>query len=68
MVIEFTTTEHNGDIDEATFRRPEQALPITAAPLYKEYKEAEVTVAAMEACVGVYQHPEKVSLTATSVR
>ncbi len=63
MTIEFTSTEHNVAVDATVFQRPGHCLPVVGAPLYKEYQEAQVGPEALDACVGVYQHPDKADVT-----
>ncbi|MBN1629158.1 MAG: hypothetical protein JW990_05310 [Thermoleophilia bacterium] len=68
MRIEFTSTDHNVAVDEAIFHRPKQSLPVTEAPLYKDYRETEVSLEALDACVGAYQHPSQAGVTYTVTR
>ncbi len=68
ITLEFTATEHNVDVDQTTFARPRDALPITEAPLYRTRKEAVVSPEALDACIGVYQHPEQAGVTYTVTR
>jgi hypothetical protein len=68
MKLEFTTTVHNVDVDQDVFHRPATVLPITEAPLYKDHQEVPVSLEAMDACVGVYQHPDKSDVTYSITR
>jgi hypothetical protein len=68
MVMQFTDTQHDAVIDDTRFRQPECVLPGTDAPLYTHRTEAGVDVGALDACVGVYQHPTDSSVTYTVTR
>lgn len=63
MIMQFTEIRHDIDADDSLFLRPTCVLPFTEAPLYKSRKQVEVSIEALEACVGVYQHPQNPKLT-----
>jgi hypothetical protein len=65
MTLEFTETRHGEAVDGSQFRRPEGALPLADAPLYRSRREVAVGVEAMDACAGVYQHPDLADVTYT---
>lgn len=63
MIMQFTEIRHDIEADDSLFLRPNCVLPLTEAPLYKSRKQVEVSIEALEACVGVYQHPQNPKLT-----
>jgi hypothetical protein len=68
MKMEFSDTQHNLPVDDAQFQSPGCALIKVEPPLYKRRILVELSVAALEACVGVYQHPEIPNVTYTVTR
>lgn len=68
MKMEFTDTQHNLPVDDAQFQSPGCALIKVEPPLYKHRIPVELSAAALEACVGVYQHPEIPNVTYTVTR
>ncbi len=55
----------NAAVEDSVFRRPACTLPMKASVLFKARRQAEPNGAAMEACVGVYQHPTNPDVTYT---
>ncbi len=63
MIMQFTEIRHDIAVDDSIFLQPAHVLPFTEAPLYKSRKQVEVSIEALEACVGVYQHPQNPKLS-----
>jgi len=63
MIMQFTEIRHDIDADDSLFLQPTCVLPFAEAPLYKSRKQVEVSIEALEACVGVYQHPQNPKLS-----
>ena len=57
--MEFSEIRHDIEVDEIKFRMPSNPLAYTETPLYKSRKQVEVSIEALEACVGKYRHPER---------
>jgi len=68
MKMEFSDIRQNLDVDDSLFEMPSCALAPKDPPLYKSRKRADVSVEAMNACVGVYQHPQKADVVFTVSR
>jgi len=68
MVMTFSEIRHDVDLPDEIFASPDCVLPMAEPPLYTRRTQVEVDPAALEACVGVYQHPEKAEVTYTVTR
>lgn len=68
MTMEFAEIALDGPVDPQAFQRPTDPLPATEAPLYKSRQAVAVSREAMDACTGVYQHPDKPEVTYTVTR
>jgi len=68
MKMLFSEIRHNLNADDSLFQAPDCALPFKEAPLYKSRKQVEVSIEALEACVGVYQHLQDPEVTFTVTR
>ena len=66
--MDFTEIVPNAPVDDSAFNRPACVLPIKASPLYKPRRYITVSDEALEACVGVYQHPANTGLKYTVTR
>jgi hypothetical protein len=58
MKIQFTEIQHDLEADDFQFQQPACVLPYREAPLYKQRNQVEVSIEALDACVGEYQIPE----------
>jgi len=58
MIMEFAQIRHTADINDALFQKPDCILASAVPPLYKIRKQVKVSLEALEACVGVYQHTD----------
>ncbi len=63
MIMQFTEIRHDINADDSLFLKPSCVLPFAEAPLYKSRKQVDVSIEALEACVGVYQHPQNPKLS-----
>lgn len=63
MKMEIAEIVQDIDVADSIFKPPVCALPFKKAPLYTFRKDAVVSNEAMNACVGVYQHPTKPEVT-----
>jgi hypothetical protein len=68
MKIEFSEIRHDVEVDDALFRRPGCALPLTKAPLFKPRIQMDVGVHALEACVGKYRLQDRPEVVLTVTR
>ena len=68
MKIQFTKIQHNHEVDDFQFQQPACGLPSIEAPLYKQRNQVEVSIEALDACVGEYQIPELPDVTYTVTR
>lgn len=58
MKIQFSEIQHDLEVDDSQFQQPACVLPDGEAPLYKQRNQVEVSIEALDACVGEYQIPE----------
>jgi len=58
MKIQFSEIQHDLEVSNFQFQQPACSLPPIEAPLYTQRKQVEVSIEAMDACVGEYQIPE----------
>jgi len=58
MVMTLAEIRHDETVDDAVFGRPTCALPVKEPPLYRPEKHVQVSIAAMDACVGEYETPD----------
>jgi hypothetical protein len=63
MVMQFTDISHGVEVDESLFKKPACVLAAKAPPLYTHRSAVEVGIPALDACVGVYQHPSDSTVT-----
>ena len=68
MKMQFSEIRHNKSFPDSIFEQPACALPVIDAPLYISRKQIKVSDAALEACVGVYQHPKLADVKYTVTR
>jgi hypothetical protein len=68
LVIEFTEIRHDGSPDDSLFTRPACVLSFKEAPLFTPRKQVDVSIGALEGCVGVYRHPKDPKVTFTVTR
>jgi hypothetical protein len=61
--MDFASIVQNVAVEESVFRRPSCALPVKVSPLFKPRRYVKVSDEALEACVGIYQHPTNAGLT-----
>lgn len=65
LKMEVTEIVQNATVEDSIFSRPICTLPMKASVLFKPRRQAEPNGVAMEACVGVYQHPTNPGVTFT---
>ena len=65
MKIDFSEIRHDLEVNDVRFHLPTCALPYTDAPLFKPRTQVEVSLEALEACVGKYRHPERPEMVFT---
>lgn len=58
MKIQFSEMEHGIEVDDTFFQQPACGLPSIKPPLYTQRNQVEVSIEALDACVGEYQIPE----------
>ncbi len=63
LKMEFGEMIQNIPVEDAAFSRPACALPLKISPLFKPRLYIKVSDEALQACVGVYQHPQNAALT-----
>jgi len=68
MKLAFSETRHDLEVDDARFQPPACVLPFREAPLYKKRTRADVSLEALDACLGKYQHPERPEVVYTVTR
>jgi len=68
LKLEFKEIVQNVPVEDSAFRRPSCALPLKESPLFRPRRYIKVSDAALESCVGVYQHPTNAGLTFTVTR
>lgn len=68
MKMEFSEIRPDLEVDDARFQRPVCVLPFKEAPLFKQRKQVDIAIEALEACVGKYQHPERPGVIYTVTR
>jgi hypothetical protein len=68
LKMEFADIRHNEEINDSLFYKPVCPLPMLAPAIYKHRSRAVVSNEAMDACVGIYQHPRDTSLTISVTR
>jgi len=57
LKMEFKEIAQNAAVEDSAFSRPSCALPMKVSPLLKPRRYIKVSDEALQACVGVYQHP-----------
>jgi outer membrane lipoprotein-sorting protein len=68
MKIQFSEIQHNLEAEDSQFQQPACALPYVEPPLYTHRNQVEVSIEALDACVGEYRHPEQPDVTYTVTR
>ncbi len=68
LKMEITEIVQNATVEDSIFSRPLCTLPMKASVLFKPRRQAEPNEMAMEACVGIYQHPTSPGVTFTVTR
>jgi hypothetical protein len=68
MKMEFSEIRHDVEVDDALFRQPGCALPLTKAPLFKPRIQVDVGVDALETCVGKYRLQDRPEVVLTVTR
>ncbi|MDH4223082.1 MAG: hypothetical protein OEV55_06015 [candidate division Zixibacteria bacterium] len=68
MIMQFSEIQHNIDVADSLFQKPECVLPFKEPPLYTKRVQVEVSIPALDACTGVYQHPKDSTVTYTVTR
>jgi hypothetical protein len=68
MKMEFSEIRHDIEVDDALFHQPACALSFTEAPLFKPRTQVEVSIEALEACVGKYRLQERPEVIFTVTR
>ncbi len=68
MKIQFSEIQHNLEADDSQFQQPACILPYVEPTLYTRRNQVEVSVEALDACVGEYQIPEQPDVTYTVTR
>jgi len=68
LKIQFSEIQHNLEADDSQFEQPACALPYVEPTLYTRRNQVEVSVEALDACVGEYQIPELPDVTYTVTR
>jgi len=68
LKMEFTEIVQNIPVEDAAFSRPSCVLPMKVSPLFKPRRYIKVSDEALEACVGVYQHPTNSGVTYAATR
>ena len=68
MKMEFSEILQNLDVGDSLFDMPSCVLPPKESPLYKPRKRVDVSIEAMDACVGAYQHPQQAGVVFTVSR
>lgn len=68
MKMEFSEIRHDLEVNDARFQRPACVLPLKDAPLYKRRIRVDVSLEALDACLGNYQHPERPEVVFTVTR
>ena len=63
LKMEFGEMIQNIPLDDAAFSRPACALPLKISPLFKPRLYIKVSDEALQACVGIYQHPKNAAVT-----
>ena len=59
MKVQFSEIQHNLEVDDSQFQQPACVLPYKEPPLYTQRNQVEVSIEALDACVGEYQIPEQ---------
>ena len=68
LKMEFSEIRHDLEVEDSLFERPVCSLPSKDAPLWKIKKEVKINGEALDACLGVYQHPDDPKATYTVTR
>jgi hypothetical protein len=68
LKMECAEIVQNTPLEDSAFSRPSCALPLEVSPLFKPRRYIQVSDEALEACVGVYQHPTNPGQTYTVTR
>jgi len=68
MVMQFSDAQYDVPLDDTRFGQPAGVLAATEAPLYTPRSQVELDIPALDACVGVYQHPTDTGVTYTVSR
>jgi hypothetical protein len=68
MKMQFSETRHDLEVDDARFERPVCVLLPKDPPLYKRRTRVDVSVEALDRCLGTYRHPERPEVIYTVTR
>jgi outer membrane lipoprotein-sorting protein len=68
MKIQFSEIQHNLEVDSSQFQQPACALPYVEPTLYTHRNQVEVSIEALDACVGEYRVLEQPDVTYTVTR
>jgi len=66
--MDVTEIAQDISVGDSAFGRPACVLPLKVSPLYKPRRYVKVSDEALQACVGVYQHPTSAAVTYTVSR
>ena len=68
LKLDWTEIVQNAPVEDAAFLRPSCLLPLKVSPLFQPRRYIQVSEEAVQACVGVYQHPTNPAITYTATR
>ena len=68
LKMDWTEIVQNGPAQDSDFLRPSCPLPLRVSPLFQPRHYIHVSEEAVQACVGIYQHPTNPSITYTATR
>jgi len=68
LKMELTEIVQNAPAEDSAFLRPSCPLPLRVSPLFQPRRYIRVSEEAVQACVGVYQHPTNSGITYTATR
>ncbi len=68
LKMDWTEIVQNAPAQDSAFLRPSCSLPLKVSPLFQPRRYIQVSEEAVQACVGVYQHPTNPGITYTATR
>ncbi|MDH4271416.1 MAG: hypothetical protein OEW18_05505 [Candidatus Aminicenantes bacterium] len=68
LKMDFTEMVQNIPVADSLFSRPSCVLPMKVSPLFQPRRYIKVGDEALQACVGIYQHPSNPGVTYTVTR